>query len=64
MGDAVTEAELGALLSSLSPGTGGGGGGGTASDSGTAGTKSEREDTGAEPEVDFDGFVRLFGGVL
>lgn len=61
MGDAVTESELAALLSSLSPGADSS----TADHPGTAG--SEREDlaTGAAgPEVDFHDFVRLFRGVF
>lgn len=59
MGDAVTEAELATLLSSLSLGTASRS---TRSDSGASGSK--REDTGADPEVDFDDFVRLFRGVF
>eukprot|EP00752_Nemacystus_decipiens_P012939 g11452.t1 len=59
MGDAVTEAELAVLISSLSSGTAGGG---TTTGSGTAASK--REDTAGEPEVDFHDFVRLFRGVF
>ena len=48
MGDAVTEAELATLVASLSTGP----------------AVGEKSHPGANQEVDFDGFVRLFRGVF
>lgn len=67
MGDAVTEAELAVLLSSLSPGMAASSAT-TTNDSGraAAAASAEREDTGTGtgPEVDFHDFARLFRGVF
>lgn len=63
MGDAVTEGELAALLSSLSPDTSGDVTGHT-STSGITNNSTNPAGVGSSPEADFDDFVRLFRGVF
>lgn len=63
MGDAVTEGELAALLSSLSADASGGAAS-HASASGTINNSTNPAVVGAIPEADFDDFVRLFRGVF